>query len=355
MNGFSIIICTYNGRSRLERTLQHLASLEVPVGYFVELIIVDNASTDNTASFVKETWLELGEPFTLRIISEQRAGKGYAVETAYDAASYSYILTVDDDNWLSTDYLVKAIELFNEDPEIDVLQGKNEAVFEKDPPEWAQTFNRYFIIGGPIEQSGYFPKNHFIVWGAGMIIKKRDWVFLRSMGFSSLTSKLPGKAAGEDNELAIALLMLGKKIFYSEKLSYKHFMPAERMEWNKLKQNFETFGYANYHLFLYALVIDAHEKGYQLSGSEIKKQFAKYWIRLMLKYSWKKHLAYLVKPQKELYQLRMIERYSQLKWFWRLSKKAILDVQLLQSWMKPVLMQYPGKFEWPWNFFSKTK
>src|SRR6187402_822059 len=97
--GFSIIVCTYNGASRLEQTIKHLAGLTIPPGHKTELILVDNASTDNTVA-----------------ITQKRQGKGFAIETGYDAASYSYILTVDDDNWLDADYLTIATRLFQQHP-----------------------------------------------------------------------------------------------------------------------------------------------------------------------------------------------------------------------------------------------
>jgi glycosyltransferase involved in cell wall biosynthesis len=48
MNGISIIICTYNGKQKLEETL--LAILKLEATFSWELLIVDNASTDDTAA-----------------------------------------------------------------------------------------------------------------------------------------------------------------------------------------------------------------------------------------------------------------------------------------------------------------
>ena len=50
-NGISIVICTYNGVCRLGPTLKAIFSLKIDESIPWELIIIDNASTDNTSQF----------------------------------------------------------------------------------------------------------------------------------------------------------------------------------------------------------------------------------------------------------------------------------------------------------------
>ena len=124
--GFSLIICTHNGASKLEPTLKHIAVLKIPKNCPVELILVINASTDNTEEYSKQVWNDSKAPFSLGIINESRAGKGYATETGYDAAQYAYIITVDDDNWLQEDYLINALELIQQYPDVGIFQQEIE-------------------------------------------------------------------------------------------------------------------------------------------------------------------------------------------------------------------------------------
>jgi glycosyltransferase involved in cell wall biosynthesis len=345
--GFSIIICTHNGKGRLEPTLAHIARLVIPADYSVELIVVDNASTDSTSGFVKATWERLGSPFSLRLLQESRPGKGHAVETGYDAARYSLIVTVDDDNWLDKGYLVHAKELFELNAAIGILQGHSTGVFETEPPSWLAGFKELFIIGSPVKEPGYFPETNFFVWGAGMVIKNSDWRYVRSLGFSALTSKMPGKAAGEDNELAIVLMLLGRRAYYSDGLKYKHFMPSGRVTWQKLWQNFETHGYVHHYFFLYTLVIDAYKQGYTITPAMIRKRFASFALGFFKKSTFKQHLAYWILPRQEYYQLQLHLYYSQVKWFLRLRKNALKDIHFIQSWMLPLLEKRSGDAPWP--------
>ncbi|MBC8084978.1 MAG: glycosyltransferase family 2 protein [Hymenobacter sp.] len=343
--GFSIVICTFNGKSRLTSTLTHLAALKIPVDNLVELVFVNNASTDDTAVFATALWQELGEPFPLRLLTESRPGKGYAVETGYDAARYSHILTVDDDNWLQADYLVTAVELMRQDPAIGVLQGYSTAVMEQTPPAWFDQVKWYFIIGGPKPQVGYFATNDFYVWGAGMIIMRADWLRLRGLGFSALTSKLPGKAAGEDNEVAIGLLLLGRKIYYSDKLRYQHYMPKERINWQRLRQNFDTFAYVSYYFFLYGVVNTSFQKQLAITDARILKEFGKFCAKYLQGFTLKHHIGYLLWHKEDIYQLRLQQYYAMLKWFWKLRKQAKADIALIQGWMLPLLRSNPD-FSW---------
>ena len=345
IDGFSIVLCTYNGRKKLAPTLKHLASLLIPACYTVELIIVDNASTDDTASFVKESWINLGTPFPLLLVSESRPGKGYAIEVGYDAAQYSYILTVDDDNWLNDDYLVNAVELFEAHPDVGILQGRSIGEFETELPTWAEGLESFFVIGSPIENNGYFPENTYQVWGAGMILLNKDWKKLRKLGFSFLTSKNGGKAAGEDHETAIAILLLGKKIYYSDTLLYRHFMPADRIEWQSMKSGFNIWSYLTYYYLVYALVLESFQSRTTVTKGRILTETLKRTFYAASKYTWKQHVAYWLMPKDDVYQLGIYREYSYYGWMVKLSKNISHDVKHLRKWMIPLLEDNPDIFK----------
>jgi glycosyltransferase involved in cell wall biosynthesis len=345
--GFSIVLCTYNGASRLEKTIKHLAGLNIPAGHKTELILVDNASTDNTVAFAQKIWFELETPFPLKIVTEKRQGKGFAIETGYDAASYTYILTVDDDNWLDAGYLNIATRLFQQHPDAGILQGRNVAAFEVAPPPWFEELEPFFVIGSPVPQTGYFPRNHFGVWGAGMVILNKDWKEIRSNGFGFLTSKSSGKAAGEDHETAIALLMLGRKIYYSDELVYTHFMPSGRITWENLKKGFNVWAFLQYYYLLYGLAIESHEKKQTVTPSLVYKKGIRHFISALNKYSLKQHAAYWVRPKQEYYQVRLYRDLCFYKWLMKLKRNTDTDVQFLQKWMSPLLENNPEAFKMP--------
>ena len=57
----SVLICGYNSAERLPATLAALGRLEAPTGFAVEVLVIDNASTDGTAQVVRQTLAGLAQ------------------------------------------------------------------------------------------------------------------------------------------------------------------------------------------------------------------------------------------------------------------------------------------------------
>lgn len=97
----SIIICTQNRGASLAKTLRAFDRVYIPPGWSPELIVVDNASTDDTASVVKG----VRSKFTIHYLYEPKKGQSNARNAGLAAATGEVILFTDDDvipseNWL---------------------------------------------------------------------------------------------------------------------------------------------------------------------------------------------------------------------------------------------------------------
>lgn len=90
----SIIICTRDRAESLKLTLESISRTEVPSGWEVELLVVNNGSTDSTAATVNSLALS---NISVRHILEPRKGKGYAYNTGFAASRGSVLLFTDDD------------------------------------------------------------------------------------------------------------------------------------------------------------------------------------------------------------------------------------------------------------------
>lgn len=99
----SIIICTRNRAESLRETLKHITSAEVPPNWNVELLLVDNGSTDHTASvFQSVTHFK----FSLRYIREEQLGKSFAYNRGLSESKGDVLIWTDDDvrvpkNWIA--------------------------------------------------------------------------------------------------------------------------------------------------------------------------------------------------------------------------------------------------------------
>ena len=99
----SIIICTRNRVEALERTLESVRQLSIPPNTEVELIVVDNGSTDGTAPMLEQ--LEI-PALTVRVVQEATPGVARARNAGLQEASGEILMFTDDDtrlpeNWIS--------------------------------------------------------------------------------------------------------------------------------------------------------------------------------------------------------------------------------------------------------------
>jgi dolichyl-phosphate beta-glucosyltransferase len=90
----SIVVPAYNEGRRLPETLPRLVGFVQAQEYSAEVIVVDDGSTDNTASVVEA--IAKGAPF-VRLIRNEHRGKGYAVKTGALAALGDHVFLCDAD------------------------------------------------------------------------------------------------------------------------------------------------------------------------------------------------------------------------------------------------------------------
>lgn len=236
--GISIIICTYNGARLIGKTLEHIAMQEVPKDCAVEVILIDNASTDGVARVAAESWEQLNEPFELISLEEPRPGKTNAMVMGFDHARYSYMMICDDDNRLMPGYLKRAFEVMGSDEKIGMLGGQGIGDFEREPPDWFKRHEKVYAVGKQWHESGDVTDKIDWLWGAGLVFRAKIWGKLKYMGYEFLLSTQRGKTliSGEDTELVEMARMMGYKLWINNEMKYRHLIPAGRLRWSYLKR-----------------------------------------------------------------------------------------------------------------------
>lgn len=238
MNGFSIVICCYNSSNRIGKCLSHIASLKVPNLLQAEVIVVDNASTDNTSIAVERHWEKLKSPFPLIQVCEPTPGLSFARKKGVGASKYEYILFCDDDNWLDKDYLNVVFKLISKNKSIGAIGGWGQAFFEEEEPEWFYKYSYLYAVGKQGTIIDNVSKDNNCLYGAGLVIKKSAWQDLFSRGFNSILTDRKGNnlSSGGDTELTYALRLAGYQLWFSQEMTFQHFMPKNRMSLDYLKK-----------------------------------------------------------------------------------------------------------------------
>jgi len=114
----SIIICTYNRSQDLRRALASLGRLTYRN---LEVIVVDNRSTDGTAEVIAE--------FPVKGLREERQGVSFARNCGLEAADGDLLLFFDDDITVECDAFIEhLVALFRSDASIGIVGGLIRAV-----------------------------------------------------------------------------------------------------------------------------------------------------------------------------------------------------------------------------------
>ena len=113
----SIIVCTQNHAVSLKQTLTAMQALQVPDGVAAELLIVDNASTDDTHAVAQAAALP---QLTVRYLFEPRKGQVYARNTGLEHTTGDIVLFTDDDVRVPADWIAGMIA--------PIVEGRADAV-----------------------------------------------------------------------------------------------------------------------------------------------------------------------------------------------------------------------------------
>jgi len=98
----SIAICTRNRSDSLRETLKSIHTVNVPTGWSVEMLVVDNGSDDHTRSVVEASGFD---KIALRYCLEPNVGLSYARNRALTELHGRALLLTDDDMRFPTNWL----------------------------------------------------------------------------------------------------------------------------------------------------------------------------------------------------------------------------------------------------------
>lgn len=230
VNGISIVVCCYNSRHRLPETLKHIASQKYTGTFPRELILVNNNSTDDTVEVAKSEWKKYRSDLSFSIIDEQTPGLTAARMAGVAVSRYDYIIFCDDDNWFADTFVQKAFTIIQERPDIGALGGQSDAASDGPFPDWWDEYKHSYAVGRQGTTDGDISERKYI-WGAGLVVRKILLTKIFDQKTPLLLTDRKGKSlsSGGDTEICNRVLLLGYKLYYSEKLFFTHFIPKERL------------------------------------------------------------------------------------------------------------------------------
>jgi glycosyltransferase involved in cell wall biosynthesis len=236
----SIIICTYNRAHLLKNAIRSLFDMEIPEGCDVELVVVNNASTDNTKSVI-DNFLK-NENFRVKVLFEPKLGKSFALNTAINNASGDILALVDDDHIASQGYLKTIYKAIKEYPSYNIFCGRILPNWDGTEPDWVHDNKVYPIRPFPVPYFDLGSKDidvtlsSFLPGAGNLVLYRRlfEQIGNFSIELGPVGHNLRG---GEDTDFVLRALEKGERILFIPEMIQYHFVDPVRLKLGYLLKN----------------------------------------------------------------------------------------------------------------------
>ncbi|MFO0834184.1 MAG: glycosyltransferase [Phycisphaerales bacterium] len=224
----AIGVCTYNRGEAIARTLETLASMDRVGGRVSRFIIIDNRSSDGTASAIDRFIANHANVPMVRW-HEATPGKSAALTKLFRETSEEFIGVIDDDVLASPNWARAMLSLMDDQARCGGAGGPVENIWENGITRIAQIYRRSLgdqLLGEArvcLEAPGSF------LMGASMVMRREailqsGWLDGRSMDCRR-GDVLEG---GEDAELCLKIRRAGWELWYEPTARAGHLIPAWR-------------------------------------------------------------------------------------------------------------------------------
>lgn len=224
----SVIIATRDRSALLKETLDAIELQDAP-GQPFELIVVDNASVDDTPDVVAAAGRRM--PFDVKYLYEGRPGKSNALNTAVARARGDIMVFTDDDVLPSRGWLAAFVRALDETG-ADFATGRILPRWEATPPHWLspQMYGALSVADGGTVRLRLTRDANTQVTPMGGNLALRRHVVERIGGWNPDLGSLKGTLrTGEDHEFALEMFDAGFVGVYEPEATVSHRVPAERM------------------------------------------------------------------------------------------------------------------------------
>lgn len=183
----SVVVPAFNEAEYIRACLQALRCQEHP-GFEVEIIVVDDGSTDRTAAIARA--------YGARVISQARRGVSGARQAGFEAARGEVVASMDADSAPPRDWLARLVRELASEPDIVGVYGPIRWCGGKRYEEWAShsLSGMFFWLNNCIRKPMFSGQN--------FAVRRQAWA--RVGGFD------PNWASSEDTLLSLKLAKIGR-------------------------------------------------------------------------------------------------------------------------------------------------
>jgi glycosyltransferase involved in cell wall biosynthesis len=238
----SIIIPTYNRSDLLSSAVASVQALVVPSEWQVEIVIIDNNSTDRTAD-VAQAAQEMG-PLPVRYITETKQGLNHSRNRGLLESAADWIVYLDDDMVVSPAWLLGLADSIEQERP-DVVVGPIQPWFEEAPEGWlsaaaVEPAVSNYSQKGDILKALDIDSSHRLP-GCNFAIVRT--VGIKAGGFNPFLDRAGKRMlAGGDFEFGARITRLGGRVVYSPKCSIRHLISGAKISPKGLRARWRGLG-----------------------------------------------------------------------------------------------------------------
>jgi len=219
----TVAICTHNRSAFLKKAV---GSVLRQMTDDMELLIIDNASTDDTPTVAAQL---AARDSRVKTVREAEVGLSAARNAALRKARGQFVLYLDDDATAGPDWLATYQRFLSAPPskKVAVVGGAVLPEFEIPPPKWA------------VEKPGFDradPPKCLPYRGSlygGNIAYRRETALAVGMFDTRLGRKGNGRMSREESDLNIRLQDAGHEMWWLPGAAILHFVPVSRMKFRE--------------------------------------------------------------------------------------------------------------------------
>lgn len=222
----TVVVCTHNRATLLPRCLEALQRQAGVAPDVLDVIVVDNGSTDGTREVV-ETFC--GKPIPVRYVFEPTLGLSVARNTGLREARAPLVAYIDDDAFAVPQWAADVLSTFETaDARLAVVAGRVFPEWEIAPPECMTPYlEALYTVHDRGDEPRLMTNGEYFV-GANMIFRRE--VLLELGGFEVRLGRIGASLlSNEETHLCDRLAALGYHCAYAPRAIVHHYIGKDRL------------------------------------------------------------------------------------------------------------------------------
>lgn len=208
----TVVVPAYNAQDYLRRALDPMRTMQG-----VEVIVIDDGSTDRTGAIADE--YAAAEPGIYRVVHQENAGHGGAINAGLHHATGRYFKVLDADDWFDIGSLVRVLETLT----MLELSGGVDALFTDYVHERLGKSSRRTRFGSA------FPTQRLFSWDETERFGRRQILMMHAVTYRTellreAEIRLPEHTFYVDNLFVVAPLVHVRRMYYLPVDLYRYFI-----------------------------------------------------------------------------------------------------------------------------------